>query len=318
MEQKKPDDIYTRPPILAIIGLSLGCIFLGFFLNFSIEEKILALAQGQLEKNAPCPLKYQGPEIIYFFPGLHFKDLRVPSNCTPNLRIPLTFDHFDLQIKGLSFSTFRPIISFEGKEKENLLIRGNFTSNGQDSIVNLKDTKIDAQLLSKTLTSFQDPGGLFKIPLKGNLIVNTAIKLQNKKLQRLAVNLFSNDLTMASFKILGMNIPALDIGNLQVITRTTTNGKKLILDRIALGGNENSIEATLEGEVDLADQNFLNSQIRAKVKFRIAKELLEEGPLSMAKIALKKFHNELDGLYHINITNTLGNMQFQELSQQGK
>ena len=310
MRLVNPDQIYNRPSILALIGLSLGCLLLGFFLNFSFEEKILALAQTQLKKNAPCPLKYDHLEVLYFFPGVQFKKLKVPTSCMRELPFPLQFDEFNIQIKGFSFTALAPILAFKGTSSEDLHLRGDILfspKNPQDFNLHLQETRFNAQLLSSLLSN--TTGGLLKAPLQGTLNVNTRVTLQKGKLHGLWLNLLSDNFKISTFQVMGISIPATDIGNLQITMETTGDGKKLLLKKIALGGQDSSLEGNLQGEITLND-DFMASLIKAKAQFSIAPNLLEKGPLSLVKVALNKFHNNKDGLYHVGIDNTIKDMKF--------
>ena len=42
---------------MLIIALAMGCLVLGFFLNFSFEKKVETFVEEQLKKKRPLPHK---------------------------------------------------------------------------------------------------------------------------------------------------------------------------------------------------------------------------------------------------------------------
>lgn len=309
MKPGRPDHIYTKLPVLVLLGVSISCIFLGFFLNFSLQSKILTFVQTQLTRYSPCTLKYEGPEILYFFPGVQFKNLEIPRNCFNNYPNPLKFDHLNIQINGFDFAIFSPVVSFIGKGQKDFSIQGEAAYSGQDLQLNLKETQINARLLSKTFIDLLSPNIPFPILLDGNLTINAAIQLQKGALRKLKLKIASGDFKIPDLYLMGVEIPEIDIGNLQIAVKTTTDKKKLIFEQVSLGGKENSLTATLDGHINLSLHDFSASQIMAKTKFKIAPDLLEKIPI--LEVLLKKFYHKDDGFYHVNISHTLESMIFQ-------
>ena len=308
MKQGNSKNTYARPSTGTLVIVSLGCLFLGFFLNFSLKEKELSFISTQLRKYSSCPLKYEGLEISYFFPKIHFKNLQIPPSCLNHLPIPLTFDYLDIQVNGLDFTLFRPIISFAGESQKKFSIQGEVAFSGEDFNLNLKETHVETAFLTKALTPLLSTYLPFQFMINGKLIINTSIKRQKGQLQKLDLNVTSRNLKIPALRIMGMGIPTIDIGNLQIMTAITNDGKNLTLQKVSLGGQEHSLMASLDGNIKLFPLDLVKSQIIAKTKFKISEEILEE--MSILKMIPKEFYNDSDGFYYANISHTLEDMRF--------
>ena len=308
MKQQNFKDTYARPSTGTLVIVSFGCLLLGFFFNFSFTERGMSFLNNQLKKYSSCPLKYEGPKFSYFFPKISFKNLQIPPSCLKHLQIPLTFDYLDIQVHGIDSTLFRPIISFSGESQNKFSVQGEVSFSGQDFNLNLKEAYIKTSFLTKALAPLLGLYLPFQFIINGNLIINTIIQQKKGRLQKLSLNVKGHNLKIPSLYIMGMGVPALDIGNLQIMATTENNGETLKLQKVSLGGQEHSLMASLNGEVKLLPPLLVNSQIMAETKFKISEDILEK--VSILKLIPKKFYNESDGFYHANISHTLEDMRF--------
>ena len=297
--------IYSRPSLSLITGITLGCFLLGFFLNFSPENKILPWVQNQLAKNAPCPLQYNELKVLYLFPGVRFQHLTIPPRCAGGIAIPLKFDHLEVRLRGLDLGLLSPVISFAGERSRKFALQGEFSGSGKNLSLHLKNSTLAIDLLFRAFGDALTHYLPFNLRPTGQLLVDMTAQLVDGKLWGLKLAMGSGDLQLAAIDLLGfLTIPALDVGNLQVMGYLEKGGKKLILQKVVMGGKGRSLEATLKGEVQLVAEDMTNSQVRAKAKFQLAESWLQKVPL--LKSALEKYYDKKDGFYHIFITNTLG------------
>ena len=190
----------------------------------------------------------------------------------------LNFDFLEIQVKSFDLLAFKPTISFIGVGK-GFSPQGKLFWDGDDIEVKLAETKISAVFLFNLLTELWGKGALLPIPpLAGNLQLKTDFHLNEKGLRHLALDLQSQDFKIAPSQILGVNVPEIDIGKLQIVVATEEEGKKLQLQNVSLGGPKNSLSANLSGEINLTPGSFLDSQIQATASFSLAPSLLNEGP----------------------------------------
>ena len=311
MKKVGPDDIYSRASLKILIGLSFLGLSLGFWINFSLEERLVSFVQTQLKKNAPCSLKYDRLGIFYFPPGLWVENLKIPARCHPSFSMPLQFSDAHVRLTGFDFSMFVPVISFKAQGGKDLLIRGELAASGQNLAFSLEETQIDGVFLTNILSSLEEVKRTFGISLDGKLVINTEIELQEQGIHSLEFSLASQDLKLPSLKVRGFNLPAIDIGILDIRLEVANDGEKLILKRFSLGSKESTLMAILEGEIDLLRENFLQSQVKIQTRFRFAPSFLDEDMGQLLKLYLERFYHEEDEFYHVNISNTLENMQFQ-------
>ncbi|MCY4643472.1 MAG: hypothetical protein OXB88_02545 [Bacteriovoracales bacterium] len=309
MRHDNTKDIYSKLPLSLIIPLVLAAVFLGFFLNFSLEEKILTFVHSQLNKNAPCPLKYDKTEVSYFLPGIRFDKMVIPSRCIGDFSKPLRLNYLNVQIAGFNFSTFSPVLSLKMESEENFIVNGKFTyKNKKEFDFHLTETQIKARFLSEVLDEFLKQNFLFKLSFNGDIGVNADYRKQKGKIHHIKLALKSNNIVISGIYALGVEIPNIDIGNFSVLIKTTKDGKKLILERISMGGANHSLTADIDGEIQLNQKKFLDSKILAKVKFKMAESFSKNDNISFLKMYLKKFYRPGDQFYHLELTNTLNDL----------
>ena len=289
--------------------LSLGAVLVGFFLNFSLEEKILATVESQLDKNAPCHLRYDGSKVFYFFPGVQFKNVIIPPDCGHYFSKPLNLKYLNIQIRGFNFSTFSPTISFKAEENKNFILNGKFSYRGRrDFYFHLKDTQMNAHFLSKLIQGFQGQGSLFNFPFNGHINIDAEMARKKGKFHNLLFTIQSRDLMIPKFAVMGVELPSINVGNVQISAQTVEEGKKLNLNKVSFGAPNRSLMADIEGHMEPNFKNFLKSKIKAKVKFKMADDLSNNPSISLLKMYLKKFYRPKDQFYHLELNNTLDNL----------
>ena len=269
----------------------------------------MAAVESQLDKNAPCHLMYDSSKVFYFLPGVQFKNVIIPPDCGHHFSVPLNLNYLNIQIRGFNFSTFSPTVSFKAEEKKNFILNGKLSYRGKrDFYFNLKETRMNAHFLSKLIQKFQGRGALFNFPLNGHINIDVEMARKKGKIHNLLFTIQSSDLMIPKFAVMGVELPGIDVGNVQLSAQTVEEGKKLNLNKVYFGGPNRSLIADIEGHMEPNFKNFLKSKIQAKVKFKMAEDLSNNPSISLLKMYLKKFYRPKDKFYHLELKNTLGDL----------
>lgn len=291
------EEIYT-PKIWTkgrIILVSIILLILGFFANFSLEEKINKGLLALLQKNDGCPVQFQKAELSYFLPKVKIKSLTVPGNCFGQPGQTLLIREIILSLHSPSFYPLgiRFHLSLkEGATDVHLYPTLSFFSH----YLEIDKTKIDAKFFN-----FLNSDG--KSPIGGTIDVAGFLKFTTGNITDGQLSLTSKNFHLPAQNFRGFNLSLMSLSKLSIKAHFSTPGTMQV-DEIKIGQSNAPIEINLKGKINVSQNNFGNSQLSLKGNINLSQFLLNN--YSFIKIFFPP--NNTTGKYQMSLDGPLNNL----------
>jgi hypothetical protein len=291
------DEIYS-PKLLTrskVIILGLTLLIVGFFSNFSLEDKINKFFLNLLQKNEACPIQFQRAELSYFFPKITIKSLSIPGACfgQPYNNLPIR----EAVIALYSPSFYPPGIRFhlslkEGNTKIHLYPSISFFSN----YVEINKTQIDAKIFA-IMTADN------KSPIEGIIDISGFFKISSGLMTDGQLSLTSNNFSIPAQNIKGFNMSPVALNKLSVQSHFS-NEATMQIDEIKIGKANSPVEVKLKGKISLSPQGLPSSILSLNGSLMLSQYFLNN--FSFVKIFFPA--NNTTGKYQMKLEGPLGNL----------
>ena len=277
---------------LILIGILL--LFLGFLINFSLEDRLNRYLQTTLNNNQACPIQFDRAEISYFLPKVIIKKPVIMGACFGQFNNRLDFR--DIKI-GLHSPSFYPVglrlhvQATSGKSYINMFpVVSVFSQN-----IKIENTMIDTQIFAPMFENNISP-------LSGQMNVEGFFEFKAGAVYDGAINVVSKNFLLPSQNIKGFELTQL---NFETFTLSAhfTDPQNFVIDQIQIGKNLAPIELALKGLIKINENNFLASNLSLKGNLKLSENIL----LNFAFIKLFLPESNTSGNYQIKINGPLGN-----------
>ena len=141
--------------------------------------------------------------------------------------------------------------------------------------------------------------------LSGQVNIDSLISLYGPRMDELKVSLESTNLNVPGQMLSDIKLPKIDIGNFS-LKMESSDGKKVNLKELIIGGVNSSIRGKFTGNISLATGAIAFSPVNLKGEANFSPEFLEAFPI--LNLMLPQF-TQVNNFYQINMTGTLGNMR---------
>lgn len=284
---------YWTKPRLILTGIVI--VFIGFLLNFSIEEKLNKLILSTLSSNEACPIVFDKIELSYFPPKIYIKRPVILGSCFGEINNRLPLNIFTIALSAPSF--YPPGIKLhvyisQGKTKVNFFpILSPFSQ-----FIDIDDTKIDAQIF-QAMTSDN------KSPIAGMISINGFLKFNSGVLEDGQIKIYSNDFRIPAQNIKGFEMSLINLNHL-LINAHFSNKTTVKIDQIDIGRAGMPIELKLKGNLTIDPTSFMGSKLNISGPLHLSNFILSN--FSFIKLFLPA--DNTSGNYQMNLTGPLGNL----------
>ena len=295
-KETEQEDIYSsgRFPIKRTFLISGILIFLGFFFNFPITEIIKKNVAKTLTSLRGCPITYSKIEVEYlFFPKIILKNPSISGHCFGNPKEKLKFKELMVRLYIPGF--LPPGIRFNIPiEKEKTKINAYLTLGFGSLHVNLKNSVINGKFISKFSPILKN--------IQGDINVNVLTTLVNKAPQDGDLLINSKNLKIGAQNISGIQLPTLNIGDLQLKAQFTKPNLKII--NLMIGNKKSPLKAKLTGSIKYDAKYPKRSKLDIKGSIFFSQSFISDFPILNILLAGKNANSE--GGYNFELKGTLG------------
>lgn len=276
---------------------SLPFIFIfAFISHYPISGKVNDLIQSNLRATG-CPATFTDIKFEFFLPKIVIADLNLPRRCTGGSE-DLFFKTVTLNYHLISFSPFGLPFRVDTRLYGQDIALHYVLGLGKQS-VRLKDQKLDLAKLSPLLP---------QLKLKGSMTVDMRTILEGNAINQLTLKASSENFEIPAQNIQGFALPNLNVKDIFIDAETQDNNQLQIKKLIIGGANQDSpIRANINGNINLSQNNILNSSLNLASEINFSNELKEAIPL--LEMMLENYAIK-DGFYQIKIGGTVGAPSF--------
>lgn len=283
---------YWTKARLIFIGFFL--LFLGFLINFSLEERINKYLQTTLGNNPNCPIQFEKAELSYFLPSLTMKKPVILGACFGHPNNRLEFKDVKISLHSPSFYPVGPRFHIEatsGKSHLNIYpVISIFSQN-----VKIEKTIIDTQIFAPMTQNNSSP-------ISGTLSIEGFFEFKSGAINDGELDIVSRNFTLPSQNIQGFELTQLNLQTLN-ISAHFTDPSTLSVDRIQLGKANAPIELALKGQVKINQNDFMNSILNLNGNLKLSQFIL----LNFSFIKLFLPANNTSGNYQMKMNGPLRN-----------
>jgi type II secretion system protein N len=294
-EETEQEDIYNtgRFSIKRIFVVSGILVFLGFFFNFPITQIIKKNVAKTLTTLRNCPISYSKIDVEYlFFPKVILRNPSISGYCFGNSKEKLDFKELIVSLyipgflpPGIRFNI--PII------KDKTKIDAYITLGLGKFHINIKNSVINGKFLSKFSSFVKN--------INGDVNVNILTTIEGKKPQDGNFLIDSKNLTIGAQNIMGIQLPSLNIGDLQLKAQFNKPDFKII--NLLIGNKNSPIKAKLTGSINYNTKYPKKSILDLKGSIFFSQKFISDFPILNLLLAGKKANSE--GGYNIELKGTL-------------
>jgi hypothetical protein len=284
--------VWTKTRVI-LLGFLL--VIVGFFANFSLEDKINKFLHNTLQKNDSCPIQFQKAELSLFLPKVTIKSLSIPGACfgQPTTNLPI----HEIVIALHSPSFYPPGIRFhlslkEGNTKLHLYPSLSLFSH----YIEIEKTQIDAKFFS-VMTAEN------KSPISGLLDISGFLKVSSGILTDGQLSLTSNNFSIPAQNIKGFAMSQVALNKLSVQAHFS-NSNTMQIDEIKIGKPNAPIELKLKGHINMSPSGLPSSMLSLKGSLFLSSYFFNN--FSFVKIFFPA--NNLTGKYQMKLEGPLGNL----------
>ena len=277
-----------------VTGL-LICFVTAFFIHFPIQRQVESLVKAQLAQIPGCRMSFERLKIELFLPKIVLTEMRLPASCFgggAGTKLPFV----NLYFRGPSFSPLGAAFKIS-TEIHSQPLSLYYAAGISRQVIKIEENKLNLSLFSKL--SPQIP------KLTGHVSVDSVVSLSGPRLDELKVSLESKNLNLPGQMLSDIKLPKIDIGNF-ALKLESSDGKKINLKELIIGGVNSSIRGKFSGNLSLAPGAIAFSPINLKGEASFSPEFLDSFPI--LNLMLPQF-TQVNNFYQINMTGTLGNMR---------
>lgn len=291
------DEIYGPKDFNKIKIFIFCCIlfFIGFLVNFNIQDRLNALIKPILANNQSCPILYDKIELEMFFPKMIFRNPVIMGQCFGQFNQKLPLKQLTIAFDGPSFippGIKLKVTAAEGKTLIHILPSISFGK----KVIEIRDTKLDAQHLG---VMFQDG----KSPFQGMMVFDGVFHIEGNKLSEGKLDIESKNLEMPEQNIKGFLAPHLKLRTL-ILKARVNKDSNLDIREFRLG-NGNPVGINLKGRIFLNQDQFSASQVNLEGTLQTTPSFLEA--FALLKLLLPPDPNP-NGSFKMKLSGELGNL----------
>lgn len=283
---------YWTKPRLVLIGIVL--LFLGFLVNFSLEERVNKFLQTTLGNNQACPIQFEKAELSYFLPKITIKKPVIMGACFGQFNNRLEFRDFKIGFHSPSFYPVGVRLHVEatsGKTYLNIYpVISVFSQN-----VKIEKTIIDAQIFAPMTENNVSP-------VSGQMRVEGFFEFKSGTVVDGDLDIVSKNFSLPSQNIKGFELTQLNLESLKV-TAHFSDPQTLSVDRIQIGKANAPIELNLKGLMKINERDFMGSNLTLNGNLKLSQYMLTN--FSFLKLFLPE--SNTSGNYQMKINGPLRN-----------
>ncbi|MBC7714486.1 MAG: hypothetical protein H7177_14165 [Rhizobacter sp.] len=283
---------YWTTPRLVVIGFFL--LFMGFLVNFSLEEKINKYLQTTLGNNTACPIQFEKAELSYFFPKVIVKNPVIMGACFGQYNNRLELKDIKIAFSSPSFYPVGIRLHVEatsGKSHINLYpVLSVFSQN-----VKIEKTIIDTQLFAPMTETNMSP-------ISGTLSIEGFFEFKSGQVRDGEIAVVSNNFSLPSQNIKGFELTQLNLQTLN-ISAHFSNPQTMVIDKIQIGKDKAPIEMNLKGQLHVRENDFMGSQLALDGNLKLSQFIL----VNFAFVKLFLPESNTSGNYKMKVNGPLRN-----------
>lgn len=283
---------YWTKPRLVLIGIVL--LFMGFLVNFSLEDRLNKYLQTTLGNNQACPIQFDRAELSYFMPKIVMKKPVIMGACFGQYNNRLEFRDIKIGFHSPSFYPVGVRLHVEatsGKSYINLYpVLSVFSQN-----VKIEKTLIDTQMFAPMFEANLSP-------ISGQLSIEGFFEFKSGTVTDGELDIVSKNFSLPSQNIKGFELTQLNLETLN-LSAHFTDPQTLSVDRIQIGKNSAPIELSLKGIVKINENDFMGSNLTLNGNLKLSQYIL----LNFAFIKLFLPESNTSGNYQMKINGPLRN-----------
>lgn len=275
---------------LSLIGIVL--LFLGFLINFSLEEKINKYLQTTLSSNASCPIQFEKAELSYFLPKVIIQKPVVQGSCFGQVNNKLALKDVKISFHSPTFLPLGVRLHVEinsGKSYINLYpVLSVFSQN-----LKVEKTVIDTQIFAPLMEGNSSP-------VSGLLSIEGFFEFESGTVTGGELEIVSNNFSLPSQNIKGFELTQLNLETLN-LTAHFSDKSTMVIDRIQVGKKDAPIELLLIGTLKISPGDFMGSRLNLKGNLKLSEYIL----LNFSFIKLFLPAGNTSGNYELKINGPL-------------
>ena len=283
---------YWTKARLIIIGFFL--LFIGFLVNFSLEERVNKFLQTKLAQNSACPIQFEKVELSYFLPKMVMKKPVILGACFGQFNNRLEFR--DIKV-GFHSPTFYPVG-----------IRLHVEATSGNSYINLfpvlsifsQSVKIEKTRINTQLFAPMTEANLS--PISGNLSVQGFFEFKSGAISDGEVDIVSRDFSLPSQNIKGFELSQINLETLN-ISAHFSDPQTIAVEKIDIGKNNAPLELKLKGQIKVNESDFMGSQLNLNGNMKLSQYIL----LNFSFLKLFLPESNTSGNYQLKINGPLRN-----------
>lgn len=283
---------YWTKARLILIGIFL--LFIGFLINFSLEERVNKYLQNTLGSNAACPIQFEKVELSYFLPKMIMRRPVILGACFGQFANRLEFKDIKVAFHSPSFYPVGLRLHVEaltGRSKINLYpVISVFSQN-----VKIENTVIDTQI-------FAPMTQMNLSPVSGSLSIAGFLEFKSGTISDGDLEIVSRNFSLPSQNIQGFELTQLNLNTLKISARFT-DADTLAIEEIKLGEAKAPLDLKLKGVLKLNHSNIMASNLTLSGPLRLSEYML----VNFAILKLFLPANNTSGTYTLKINGPLGN-----------
>lgn len=277
---------------LIFIGIVL--LFIGFLVNFSLEEKLNKYLQTTLGNNPACPIQFEKAELSYFLPKIVMKKPVILGACFGQYNNRLEFKEIKIAFHSPSFYPVGVRLHVEatsGKSYINLFpVISVFSQN-----VKIEKTKVDTQIFAAMTEQNLSP-------ISGTLSIEGFFEFKSGTIHDGEIAIVSNNFSLPSQNIKGFELTQLNLETLNIQAHFS-DSTTMIIDKIQLGKSSAPIELNLKGQISIKEQDFMGSTLNLDGNLRLSQFML----VNFAFLKLFLPESNTSGTYKMKVNGPLRN-----------
>lgn len=283
---------YWTKARLVVIGIVL--LFIGFLVNFSLEERLNKYLHATLGSNGACPIQFEKVELSYFMPKVIMRKPVILGACFGQFSNRLEFKDIKVAFHSPSFYPVGLRLHVEalsGKSKINLYpVVSIFSQN-----VKIENTIVDTQLFAPmTQTNLS--------PVSGSMSVAGFLEFKSGAISDGEIQIVSKNFSLPSQNIQGFELTQLNLNTLRIIAKFT-DPDNVAFEEVTLGQAQAPINLKLKGNLKLNHSNIMSSNLKLTGNLKLSEYML----VNFAFLKLFLPANNTSGSYQITINGPLGN-----------
>lgn len=283
---------YWTKPKLIFLGFII--LILGFFINFSLEDKLNKLLVKVMSNNRDCPMMFEKTEVGYFPPKISIKKLSIlgqcfnqPANRLNLEEIKLTPDFPSIAHLGIRFG-----IEVRGEDS---VIRLSPIISPFGHYIEIEKSTINAKILH-VLTA-ED-----KSPIAGKIKLNGFLKFESGILTDGDLKMDSTNFHFPSQRISGFEMSQIPMDHFLLLAKFEKPGE-MEIKKFEIGKPGKQVAINLKGKLFVSKSSFAMSLISLNGTMALSNTFLTN--FSFLTFMLPQGHP--DGKFQMSINGPLIN-----------